>query len=637
MCGILGLIGGVEIDRFNEALELLHHRGPDDSGTYHSGPFHLGFKRLSIIDLKPEANQPMFSKDKRYSILFNGEIYNFKAIRQELEELGLTFETSGDTEVILQAYIQWGTNIFERLNGMFSIAIFDFQGGEVILARDRLGIKPLFYHNSTDSFAFSSEIKSLIHLSDSKLHLNLDSLFSYLCFRYSVSGESLFSGFFSFPAGCWMKIRDSKIIEKERYWNLSNYANTELETDHEKIVTEVRKLLEDSVKRRMVSDVPIGAYLSGGIDSSAVAAIMAQNTDSSLRTYTIGFSDEGFNEFSFSRIVSNLYRTNHTEITLDSDDYLSTLRELIRIKDAPLGVPNEVPLYLMSKKLKEDITVVLSGEGADEIFGGYGRIFRSSEDVKLIEEWKNRDFSLESELDLRLSQRYGKSFESEIEMFLHLYRYNSLDTLEYLFGENIVNDFNHGSTLRKFEEVFSEVEKLDFQTKMMYVFENLHLPGLLQRLDSTTMGASVEGRVPFVDHHLVEYSFRIPNCLKMRWKSDPPEGIIGADSSENYDVTKWVLKEACRDILPEEIINRKKVGFPVPLQNWFGSGSLNDIRSKLLNGIIVESGLISREKMGTFLMEENDSGTNPMLVWMLINLEIFFEEFPNLQINVDQS
>ena len=147
----------------------------------------------------------------------------------------------------------------------------------------------------------------------------------------------------------------------------------------------------------------------------------------------------------------------------------------------------------------------------------------------------------------------------------------------------------------------------------------------------------MEGRVPFVDHHLVEYSFRIPNCLKMRWKSDPPEGIIGADSSENYDVTKWVLKEACRDILPEEIINRKKVGFPVPLHNWFGSGSLNDIRSKLLNGIIVESGLISREKMETFLMEENDSGTNPMLVWMLINLEIFFEEFPNLQINVDQS
>ena len=635
MCGILGIIGKVDEANFRHALDLMRHRGPDDSGVFHKGNFHMGFRRLSIIDLSREANQPMFSEDGRFGILFNGEIYNFREIRDELLNAGHSFTTTGDTEVILRSFKQWGTGCFKRFNGMFSIAIFDFVNEEVTLARDRLGIKPLYFHNFGDCFGFSSEIKSLVHLSDEKFELNLDSLCSYFCFRYPVSGETLFSGIHSFPAGSWMRVKDSEIIEQKKYWELKYSLNSSMERDPATIVSEIRRLLEESIERRMVSDVPIGAYLSGGVDSSAVAAIMASKSESKLNTYTIGFEEEGYNEFRYSRMVSELYDTNHTEITLDSEGYLSTMEELIRIRDSPLGVPNEVPLFIMSKRLKEDITVVLSGEGADEIFGGYGRIFRSSEDLELIEKWKERGYALDSELDHRLEDRYGGSFESEIEMFLHLYRYVPLDKIEYLFGQKIVSDFNDGPTIETFRSVFAEAEGVDFQTTMMYVFENLHLPGLLQRLDATTMGASVEGRVPFVDHNLVEYSFRIPNAFKMRWIDEIPTNTIGADSSEVLDITKWSLKQACFDILPKEIIERKKVGFPVPLKNWFGSGSIDEVVNNLLKGRLVSSGLIEREKIEKLTSEEEQEGQNSMLLWMLINFEIFLSSYPNLEVNIN--
>ena len=634
MCGILGLIGHVEEKKFSDALELMSRRGPDDSACFHSDLFHLGFNRLSIIDLDPKASQPMFSNDRRFGILFNGEIYNFKQIKAKLTKLGSEFKTKGDTEVILEAYRKWGNETFRKLNGMFSVAIFDFKKRETILARDRLGIKPLYYHKTDQYFSFSSEIKSLVHLSDKQFSLNLDSLCSYLSFRYPISGESMFSDIFSFPAGHWMKIKDGKISEKKRYWNLSKHVEADEQSNPRELIAKVRAILEDSVKRRMISDVPIGAYLSGGVDSSAVVSIMANNLDEPLNTYTIGFEDEGYNEFQYSRIVSERYGTNHTEICLDSEKYLQTMRELIRIRDSPLGVPNEVPLYLMSKRLKEDITVVLSGEGADEIFGGYGRIFRSSEDVRLINDWKNRGFSLDSELDLKLNDRYGKDFDSEIEMFLHLYSYTSQEVLKSLFDENIIDEFNRGPTIDKFKQVFLEIDDKDFMTKMMYTFEILHLPGLLQRLDSTTMGASVEGRVPFVDHELVEFAFKIPNSLKMKWISDTPSETLGVDSSEVYDTTKWILKQACSDLLPNEIIHRKKVGFPVPLEKWFGTGPLGDLRSGLIQGRLVKSGLISADRMSSFLDNEEKEGLNPMLIWMLLNIEIFLEENPKLKIKL---
>ena len=235
-------------------------------------------------------------------------------------------------------------------------------------------------------------------------------------------------------------------------------------------------------------------------------------------------------------------------------------------------------------------------------------------------------------MDQNLMNKYGKKIDGELEFFLHLYSYTSQNDLRTLFDDRIIDNFNNGPTIEKFRQCFSHLENQDLQTKMMYTFEILHLPGLLFRLDSTTMGASVEGRVPFVDHELVEYAFKLPNAIKMKWISNPPTGILGDRSSEIHDVTKWVLKQACSDLLPEEIINRKKVGFPVPLHRWFGPGSGDELREKLTGGLLVKSGLISKRDMNSFLDSEENNNPNPMLIWMLLNLEIFFEENPGLAI-----
>jgi len=630
LCGILGSIGAVNQHRFRQALDLMEHRGPDAMGTHHRQPFSMGFRRLSIIDLSDEANQPMFTSDGRFGIIFNGEIYNFLEIKDELVELGYEFVTSGDTEVLLQAFKQWGPKCLDKLNGMFAFAVFDFVEEEVFIARDRLGIKPLYYLIDDGSFSFASEPKSLIHLSNRPFELNIDSLCSYLCFRYPVSGSSFFSGIESLPMGHWMKVKNGDIVQLERYWKLNDAFSLPKSGEADEQIELLRKKLESSVSKRMIADVPVGSYLSGGIDSSAITALMALNSNSPIHTFTIGFEEDGFNEFEFSRAVSEKFGTNHHEIVLDPQNYLANMEELIRIKDAPLGVPNEVPLFLMSKRLKKDITVVLSGEGADEIFGGYGRIFRSADDVKLINEWKDRDFESASDLGSRLRERYGGAFDSEIEMFLHLYRYTDLSRMNKLIGREKLENFLNGPTRVAFDRAFSEVEDQDFSTQMMYVFESLHLPGLLQRLDSTTMGASVEGRVPFVDHNLVEYAFTIPVELKMKWKEEPPEGIIGADSSEVFDTTKWILKQACSDVLPVEIIERKKLGFPVPLKAWFGSGIIDHAEKMIIHGRLVNSGLISAEGVREIIEEERNSGTESMLIWMLMNLEIFLDSFPDL-------
>ncbi len=632
MCGILGVIGQVDEVSFLQALNLLQHRGPDSIGQLHKGNFHLGFRRLSIIDLSEDANQPMLTSDGRYAIIFNGEIYNFKEIREELSQSGIRFATSGDSEVVLLAFQNWGADCLQKFNGMFSFAIFDFQEEEVFLARDRLGIKPLFYTFKEGNFSFASEPKSLLSLGSNDYQLNIESVISYLFFRYPIDDSSFFVGIESLPKGSWMRVKNNSIVQIEKYWSLKDALTKPAVESEEEAITEVRRLLERSVSMRMLSDVPVGAYLSGGLDSSIIVSIMSEISHTKVPTFSIGFEEEGFNEFYFSRQVASMNETTHTEILLHSDEYLDSLEELIRIKDAPLGVPNEVPLYLMSKRLKEDITVVLSGEGADEIFGGYGRIFRSADDIPLIQDWEERGFPIETNLDLKLKERYGKSFPNFIEVFLHLYRYNSLEIIEDLVGTDLLQNFLSGPSISKFYDSFQECDELDDSSKMMFVFENLHLPGLLQRLDSTTMGASVEGRVPFVDHELVEYAFRIPPSFKMRWKDKPVEKIIGAESSEEFDITKWILKEAFQEKLPDEIVTRKKIGFPVPLQTWFGSGAIDIAEEKILNGKLVQSGLFRSEGIKNIIDQERKSGSVSMLIWMLMNLEIFIDSHPELKI-----
>jgi asparagine synthase (glutamine-hydrolysing) len=632
MCGILGKIGDVDEARFVEALNLMTHRGPDASDMFHLGNVHLGHRRLSIIDLSETANQPMSYANHTHTIVYNGEVYNFLEIRARLEKEGYQFQTDGDTEVLLTAYVAWGESFLTELNGMFAFAIVEHATQDVFLARDRLGIKPLYFVEEEDTFAFASEPKSLIHLSDKRFTLNLDAVCSYLCFRYPVARQSFFEGIEALPPGFLMRVSGGNIVEKKQYWSLADVLEQPVIEDPAQAVDELKALFKSSIEYRMIADVPVGAYLSGGVDSSAIAALMSQMSTQPVRTFTIGFPEEGFNEFEYSRIVAEQYKTSHEEILIDAKKYMGTLKEMIEIKDAPLGVPNEVPLFLMSQALKKHITVVLSGEGADEIFGGYGRIFRSADDWPLLNEWKENGFETESELGQRLQERYGQCFESKLEHFFHLYRYTPMATMQTLIDQSHLDAFVEGPTMQTFSDTFGEVADEDFAIQMMYVFERLHLPGLLQRVDATTMGTSVEARVPFVDHRLVEFAFRLSKDLKLRWNDGPVSGMIGADISEVHDTPKWILKEAMSDVLPDEILYRRKVGFPVPLAKWVGSDIAETIREKVNGGRLMTAGILKSEGVEHLFSSETEKSKNAMLLWMLYNLEVFLELHPTVDI-----
>jgi asparagine synthase (glutamine-hydrolysing) len=632
MCGILGKIGEVNKDRFRAALDLMIHRGPDASDTFHGGGVHLGHRRLSIIDLSEAANQPMTTSNGSHSIVYNGEVYNFMEIRRRLQEAGRSFQTLSDTEVVLQAYLEWGPTCLDQFNGMFAFAIVDHETQETFLARDRLGIKPLYFLRERGAFSFASEPKALIHLSDQDFTLNLDAICSYLCFRYPVSGHSFFENVDALRPGHFMRVQAGEIIEMTEYWSLRAALDVEKLTDPDAAIQEVRNVFKSAIRYRMIADVPVGAYLSGGVDSSAVAAYMTEASEEPVRTFTIGFPETGFHEFEYSKIVAEQYATIHQEILIDAAQYMNTLEEMIRIKDAPLGVPNEVPLYIMSKTLKEHITVVLSGEGADEIFGGYGRIFRSADDWELLQAWKDRGLEQESALGKRLFQKYGGTFSDRREHFFHLYRYTSMPTMQTILAGDLWERFEDGPTMKMFDDVFGEVEQEEYATQMMYVFERLHLPGLLQRVDATTMGASVEARVPFVDHRMVELAFRLGNDLKLRWNDKPVRDRIGADISEEFDTPKWILKKAMEHVLPDEILYRKKVGFPVPLTDWIVSELADTVRAKVLGGRMVRSGVLCTEAIEGLLRTEESRGKNARLLWMLFNLEVFLEGYPDVQI-----
>lgn len=632
MCGILGYFGEVDKVKFISALNLMDHRGPDDWGYLEvERNKHFGHRRLSIIDLNKSANQPMINATKDLVCIYNGEIYNYLEIRDELITKGYTFNTNCDTEVLLNGYHYYGAEILDRVNGMFAFAIYDYRDRSTIIARDRLGIKPLYYTSIDGCFCFASEIKSILALEDKQRELNLESVNSYLYHRYPVLEETFFKGINRLAPGHYIYIENGNVTNR-KYWSLSkNVSIPEDQRDEKYYIEKLNDLLISSVKKRMIADVPIGAYLSGGVDSSAVVAHMSRLSSTPIKTFTIGFEEEGYNEFKYANIVSKRYNTEHHEINLSSSNYLDSLENLIFLKDAPLGIPNEVPLYRMSQQLKKYITVVLSGEGADEIFGGYGRIFRSALDfeyLKMLYSGKK----ITKVLKNKLVEKYGESkFNNELEHFLYLYRYTSTSLRDNILSNRFSEDTVGEKTNKRFEEVFSEVENLPYESKMMYAFEKLHLPGLLQRVDSNTMGAGVEARVPFVDHELVEFAFQIPLDLKLKWVSNKSDiaNLLSHEISELHDIPKYILKKSQEEYLSEEILYRKKMGFPVPLDKWLGGDFYSFLKSKLMSGKLVEYELIDKTYVNSILKKENLKASHSlsMTFWMLLNLEIFLEKY----------
>ena len=640
MCGITGIVSSnnqnIEKQLVYDMTNLISHRGPDGHGYYFNKGVGFGHRRLSIIDIEG-GHQPMSDIEKSIWITYNGEIYNFIDLKNQLIQKGYEFRTNCDTEVIIYAYKEWGEDAFSHLNGMFALAIWDSNNKKLVLARDRRGVKPLYWSMIGSKLIFSSEVKSIISNPGFKKVANIDAISSYLTFRQAIGDLTFFKGVEKLLPGHYLVYRNGD-LKVNKYYDLPINNNKE-DLGFKYYMEGVHEKLEYSVKQRMMSDVPLGAYLSGGLDSSLLVAIMSNYSSSKVKTFSIGYDENEYNEGEYAKIVSKHCNTDHRQIKILKQDYLDNWIKLINHKSAPLSIPHEVPLYKMSVELKKYITVVLSGEGADELFGGYGRVQRSPMDWKKIKFIRN---ILGSSLSKLLIKKFPKnSIINELknsthrDQFLSVYNWMPLEQKWDLFSDEISDQINNDEkTLGIVDDIFKKTRDINPYDRILHFFEKIHLDCLLDRLDMMSMAASVESRVPFVDdHELVDFVTNVPFKYKMVWNSllDRFKALFysSANASEVLDTNKFILRKTGAQLLPKEIAYRKKLGFPTPLDNWFKTGLINYAREILLDQSAIDRNIFNNEKMEKFLTSNENLPYDfyGKKIWMLMNVELWYRDF----------
>ncbi len=638
MCGISGFFnpsGFLEnsIDKIISMTELLHHRGPDDTGYFVDSNVALGHKRLSIIDIEG-GKQPMSDSEEEIFIIYNGEIYNFQEIKEELKKIGYKFRTNSDTEVIIYAYKHWDEEFIEKLNGMFAFCIYDKRKNSVYLYRDRIGLKPLYYTFLNDTLIFSSEPKSIFKYSDSiKLKLNIKALSNYLTsHNFHFKDETLFENIKIIEPGYFLKY-SKKGVGIKKYWDVNIENNNNL--NFEDLKHELKNNLNISTLKRLISDVPLGAYLSGGVDSTVLISIIKDRFRENLKTFTIGFENDEFNEFNFSEIVNKIYKTDNEKVIFSEDNYFEILEDYLKIKDFPLNVPNEILIYYLSKYLKKDITVVLSGEGSDEILGGYGIFLRSVHDYTKIFILKNcpdffsdeiKNFQIE-----KLNKLYKNiNFSSIYEFLYNTYSVFTFKEKSFLLNKEILNELDRDNfIIDEFKKIIDKNENANLYDRFSYFLLKFHLPGLLLRLDNATMAASVEARAPFTDYKFVEFSFKIPFKYKIKWKDEKyqMDAVIenAQTISEHFDITKYILKESFKNEIPDEIYKRHKWSFPVPLNEFFNE-KFKDYSNDIFKKKSIFYEFFNYKNVNNFVNEVH-YGNKGLKTWMLLNLKLWMENY----------
>ncbi|MEH7345023.1 asparagine synthase (glutamine-hydrolyzing) [Bacillus sp. JJ1532] len=552
MCGFVGFAhANPELDKkqtINDMMDTIIHRGPDSGESYTDKNIAFGFRRLSIIDLSEEAGQPMFNEDKSCVLIFNGEIYNYQELKKDLLEKGHIFKTDTDSEVLIHGYEEYGVDLLQKLRGMFAFAIWDTKKETMLLARDFFGIKPLYYtQNTTDnSFIFGSEIKSFLKNSSFKKELNKDALMPYLTFQYSVLDETFFKGVYKLKPGHYMIYKQGK-MEIKQYWNI-NFDEQENSLDY--YIEQINSTMRESVNYHKISDVKVGSFLSGGIDSSYITALLKPN-----KTFSIGFKDyEGiFNETNLSKELSDILHIENYRKLMNADECFETLPTIQYHMDEPQSNLSSVPLYFLSKLAREHVTVVLSGEGADEIFGGYVWYQKSAK----LEKYEKVPYAIRRVL----SKVGGALPQNKITTFLVK---GGQKIEEKFIGQakvfeeedafKVLKDgYKNGPTVQSItKQVFDQVKGKDDVTKMQYLDLKLWLPGdILLKADKMSMAHSIELRVPFLDKEVMSMASKLPSSLRVNRKD-----------------TKYALRAASSEVLPDEWANRPKVGFPVPIRFW---------------------------------------------------------------------
>lgn len=528
----------------------LSHRGPDAQGIFITPDctVALGHRRLSILDLSDSANQPMHSPDGAYVIVFNGEIYNFKDIRKTLERAGYSFRTNSDTEVLLTAFQVWGTGMLDRLNGMFALAIYDKHKNELWLFRDRLGKKPLYYYIDKEIFIFASELKSILTNQKIDRSINKAALFQFLHLGYIPESHTAWNKIFKFPSGSYAVVNKNIELTIHSYWSIKT------QKELPKIsapVKSLKNLLTESIKERLVSDVPLGTFLSGGTDSSLVTAIASEQATKKLKTFNIGFSDQKFNESDFARKVAKRLNTDHYEYTVSNSDALEMTEHYIEHFDEPFADTSAIPTMLVSKLARKHVTVALTGDGGDELFLGYGAYKWAnrleSPVIKLLQPF------IKYALETMPSNRYNRVANLFEPITSDQRRSHIFSQEQYFFSSSQISNLLR-STLnyQPFTYIDDSAENLSGAERQAIFDIRFYLKDdLLVKVDRSSMYYGLECRSPFLDYHIVEFAMS-----------------LSLDYKKRQGIDKWILKKILEDYLPKELIYRPKWGFSVPLASW---------------------------------------------------------------------
>jgi len=639
MCGICGVWeyganeGSIEPALIARMRDQMTHRGPDDSGEllFDERRGGFGFRRLSIIDLSAAGHQPMHGCDDQTWLVFNGEIYNHAKLRAGLETRGHKYASRTDSETILHLYEERGLDFIHDLEGDYAIAIWDAAKQQLVLVRDRIGVKPLYFYHKDGRFIFASEIKAILQHPAVTPDIDEQSLYHYLTFLTTPAPTTLFRDIQKLPAGHVLTLKRGGALRIEQYWDALPPSEPQLrdESEHR---TEILRLLRESIRKRMMSDVPFGVFLSGGVDSSANVALMSELMSRPVETFTVGFSDaEYLNELESARRIAKQFGTNHHEVIISENEMQEFLPRLVFHQDEPIADPVCVPLFYVSQLARDSGTIVVQvGEGSDEIFSGYDNYVRH---LRIYENFWRHAEGLPRVFRRALSSLSRPALKATGRKRAAIELIRRLGADEPLFwggavvydetfkprvlSESLRKRMNGLSSLRVVEPYLQRIEQerpdSDFLARMTYLELKLRLPELLlMRVDKITMATSVEARVPFLDHHLVEYALGLPRSLKVA-------GTTG----------KHILKRALEDILPHDLLYEPKRGFGAPVREWFRGKNLRGLfDERLMNSRLRKRDLLDYTFVAKMLEEhrqqKNDWGFH---LWALLNLSLWYEQW----------
>ncbi|HEY0100195.1 MAG TPA: asparagine synthase (glutamine-hydrolyzing) [Pyrinomonadaceae bacterium] len=641
MCGINGIAfserareGRVEASDLVRMRDVIEHRGPDDSGMMLDGAVGLGHRRLSIVDVSA-GHQPMTNEDDTLYIVYNGEIYNHAEHRPALEARGHRYRTHCDTETILHLYEEHGAACVERLRGMFTFAIWDARRRELFIARDRLGVKPLYYvHRADGSLFFASEIKSLLAARAVRAEINHASLPDYLANHGTSGEETLFAGVKRLLPGHTMLWRADGTLKIEKYWDL-HFAEDAADDGAEisargrrsdaDYIAEWSELFRKSVELRLMADVPLGMFLSGGIDSSAIAAVMSGMVSDPIKTFSVAFKEREANELYYARLVAEKFRTEHHETIVSPEDFFGALPRLVWHEDEPLAHPSSVALYFVSRLAAQHVKVVLTGEGSDEMLGGYERYYKTIYNLALAPGYqrltgasvrravKRRIESLP--LDSKVRHKLRRTFLCLPPDIESLYFDNFAVFTRAMQNDLLTPEARERAggiePYRDMRRYFETNRSRSLLNRMLYADTKTYLHELLMKQDQMSMAASIESRVPFLDHKLVEFTARLPQHLKLRrgW------------------TTKYILRQSMKDVLPAPILSRKKMGFPVPVGAWFRGAYRGIVEEYVLGERAAARNLFDRAYVRELVARHNAGENHTERLWSLVNVEIWLRQF----------